>query len=204
MNVPVKTINGEDPFNIIREFGKKYSALKYPHAQFTEAKDEFVEGDLSYLPLTKEYLNTQISITWENGESVSVNYKIYRETASVSNSNEKLKQGIRKPLTEEETKDIINTKKALDENDRITRKFTSKDNNIHCTLSVNGVNTLVVRSFDTEVKESYEETILNCIDLFDSNNYPIQVIFPKNGGGSGNYSQWIEKILSPYDDVNYI
>ncbi|GAT99544.1 hypothetical protein CL6EHI_162910 [Entamoeba histolytica] len=204
MNVPVKTINGEDPFNIIREFGKKYSTLKYPHAQFTEAKDEFVEGDLSYLPLTKEYLNTPISITWENGESVSVNYKIYRRRAFVSNSNEKLKQGIRKPLTEEETKDIINTKKALDENDRITRKFTSKDNNIHCTFSVNGVNTLVVRSFDTEVKESYEETISNCIDLFDSNNYPIQVIFPKNGGGYSIYSQWIEKILSPYDDVNYI
>ena len=204
MNVPVKTINGEDPFNIIREFGKKYTRLKCPHAQFTEAKDYFVEGGLSYLPLTKEYLNTQISITWENGESVSVNYKIYRETASVSNSNEKLKQGIRKPLTEEETKDIINTKKALDENDRITRKFTSKDNNIHCTLSVNGVNTLVVRSFDTKDEKSYEETISNCIDLFDSNNYPIQVIFPKNGGGYSIYSQWIEKILSPYDDVNYI
>ncbi|EDS88903.1 hypothetical protein CL6EHI_145160 [Entamoeba histolytica] len=182
---PVKTINGEDPFNII-------------------PKDYFVEGGLSYLPLTKEYLNTPISITWENGESVSVNYKIYRETASVSNSNEKLKQGIRKPLTEEETKDIINTKKALDENDRITRKFTSKDNNIHCTLSVNGVNTLVVRSFDTKDEKSYEETISNCIDLFDSNNYPIQVIFPKNGGGYSIYSQWIEKILSPYDDVNYI
>ncbi|EDS88707.1 hypothetical protein EHI_061140, partial [Entamoeba histolytica HM-1:IMSS] len=99
---------------------------------------------------------------------------------------------------------IINTKKALDENDRITRKFTSKDNNIHCTLSVNGVNILVVRSFDTEDEKTYEETILNCIDLFDSNNYPIQVIFPKNGGGYSNYSQWIEKILSPYDDVNYI
>ncbi|EMD44182.1 Hypothetical protein EHI5A_276360 [Entamoeba histolytica KU27] len=140
MNVPVKTINGEDPFNIIREFGKKYSALKCPHAQFTLAKDYLVGGVLSYLPLTKEYLNTPISITFENGESVSVNYKIYRETASVSNSNEKLKQGIRKPLTEEETKDIINTKKALDENDRITRKFTSKDNNIHCSFSVNGVN----------------------------------------------------------------
>ncbi|EAL42817.2 hypothetical protein CL6EHI_076380 [Entamoeba histolytica] len=161
MNVPVKTINGEDPFNIIREFGKKYMRLKCPHAQFTLAKDYLVGGVLSYLPLTKEYLNTQISITWENGESVNVNYKIYRETASVSNSNEKLKQGIRKPLTEEETKDIINTKKALDENDRITRKFTSKDNNIH-------------------------------------------FIFPKNGGGYSIYSQWIEKILSPYDDVNYI
>ncbi|GAB1223890.1 hypothetical protein ENUP19_0163G0048 [Entamoeba nuttalli] len=29
-------------------------------------------------------------------------------------------------------------------------------------------------------------------------------IFPKNGGGSSIYSQWIEKILLPYDDVNYI
>ena len=47
-NIAVKTINGEDPFNIIHEFGKKYSALKCPHAQFTEAKDDLVEGSLSY------------------------------------------------------------------------------------------------------------------------------------------------------------
>ncbi|GAB1224883.1 hypothetical protein ENUP19_0224G0015 [Entamoeba nuttalli] len=134
MNIPVKTINGEDQFNIICEFGKKYMILKCPHAQFTEAKDDFVEGDLSYLPLIKEYLHTPISITFENGESMSVNYKIYRERASVANINKKLKQGIIKPLTEEETKDIINTKKALNENDRITRKFTSNDYNIHCTF----------------------------------------------------------------------
>ncbi|EDR24957.1 hypothetical protein EDI_224520, partial [Entamoeba dispar SAW760] len=38
-----------------------------------------------------------------------------------------------------------------------------------------------------------EDTITECIDLFDSNNYPIQVIFPKNGGGYIIYSQWIEK-----------
>ncbi|EMD49485.1 Hypothetical protein EHI5A_273330 [Entamoeba histolytica KU27] len=43
MNVPVKTINGEDPFNIIREFGKKYTRLKCPHAQFTEAKDDLLK-----------------------------------------------------------------------------------------------------------------------------------------------------------------
>ncbi|GAB1224387.1 hypothetical protein ENUP19_0198G0006 [Entamoeba nuttalli] len=166
MNVPVKTINGEDQFNIICEFGKKHSALKCLHAKFTEAKGDFVEGDLSYLPLIKEYLHTPISITWENGESVSVNYKIYRERAS---------------------------------------KIISNDYNIHCSVSVNDVNTLVVHSFDTEdEKKTYEETISNCIDLFDSNNYPIQFIFPKNGGGYSIYSQWIEKILSPHDDVNYI
>ncbi|GAB1223906.1 LOW QUALITY PROTEIN: hypothetical protein ENUP19_0165G0001 [Entamoeba nuttalli] len=174
MNVPVKTINGEDQFNII-----KYMILKCPHAKFTEAKGDFVEGDLSYLPLTKEYLNTPISITWENGESVSVNYKIYRERASVANINEKLKQGIIKPLTEEETKDIINTKKALNENDRITRNFISNDYNIHYTFCEWCKH--IIRSFDTKDEKTYEETISNCIDLFDSNNYPIQVIFPKNG-----------------------
>ncbi|EDR23532.1 hypothetical protein EDI_107910 [Entamoeba dispar SAW760] len=169
-NVVVKTVNGEYPFNIIHEFGKKYSALKCPHAQFTEAKDDLVEG-----------------------KSLTVNYKIYRETTDVTKSNEKIKQGIRKPLTEEETKEMINTKKALEENDRITTKFISSDSNIYCTFCVNGVNTLVVKSFDTRDTTTYEDTITECIDLFDSNNYPIQVIFPKNGGGYIIYSQWIEK-----------
>ncbi|EDR22411.1 hypothetical protein EDI_039110, partial [Entamoeba dispar SAW760] len=56
-NVAVKTINREYQFNIIREFGKKYSTLKCPHAQFTEAINKFVDVILSDIQLSNEYLN---------------------------------------------------------------------------------------------------------------------------------------------------
>ncbi|EDR25500.1 hypothetical protein EDI_195190 [Entamoeba dispar SAW760] len=52
----------KDPFNINREFKKKYLGLKCPHAQFTLVKSKIILGSLNELPLTNEYLNTLITI----------------------------------------------------------------------------------------------------------------------------------------------
>ncbi|EDR29617.1 hypothetical protein EDI_322170 [Entamoeba dispar SAW760] len=210
-NVAVKTINGEDPFNIIREFGKKYSALKCPHAQFTEARSAISFGPLSDTPLSKEYLNTPISITWENEESVTINYSIFKLSTPNKSlkellQGEEVKQGIKPKLTPEEIKSRKEIGKRMKTKQGIIERYISDDNNVYCSLSDNKINTFVITAFDPEdaYVESYEDTITECIDLFDSNNYPIQVIFPKNGGGDYDYSQWVQKILAPYDDVNEI
>ncbi|GAB1221141.1 hypothetical protein ENUP19_0066G0003 [Entamoeba nuttalli] len=77
-NVAVKTINGEYSFDIILKFGKKSIGFKFPHAQFEKACSTFVFAILEEILLTKEYLNTQITIIWENGESVSVTYSMLK------------------------------------------------------------------------------------------------------------------------------
>ncbi|EDR24900.1 hypothetical protein EDI_240050 [Entamoeba dispar SAW760] len=61
-NIPVKTINREDPFNIICEFRKKYMGLECPHTQFTDSKSRITFGTFDSLPLSKERLNTPIGI----------------------------------------------------------------------------------------------------------------------------------------------
>ncbi|EDR23926.1 hypothetical protein EDI_176330 [Entamoeba dispar SAW760] len=213
-NVAVKTINGEDPFNIIREFGKKYMGLKCPHAQFTLAKDYLVEGSLSGTPLSKEYLNTPISITWENEESVTVNYKIIR----FNRSNQKFQQalerskrrGIRDVLRIEDLEETNKTRTKENENNEY-QPNCSPENKVCCLTTSNKVNTLIVKTFSIR-----EENILNeiaefldkleeCVNSFYSNEYPIQVIFPKNNGGSVvPLAQLVEKMISPYDDVDYI
>ncbi|EDR25470.1 hypothetical protein EDI_126730 [Entamoeba dispar SAW760] len=210
-NIAVKTINGEDPFNIIREFGKKYMRLKCPHAQFTEARSVISIGSLSDTPLTKEYLNTPITITWENEESVTINYSIFKLSTPNKSlkellQGEEVKQGIQPKLTPEEIKSRKELVKRMKTKQGRNKPHKSDDNKVYCSLSDNKINTFVITSFDPKdaYVKSYEDTILKCIDLFDSNKYPIQLIFPKNGGGDYDYSQWVQKILAPYDDVNDI
>ncbi|EDR27735.1 hypothetical protein EDI_294990 [Entamoeba dispar SAW760] len=212
-NVAVKTINGEDPFNIIREFGKKYMGLKCPHAQFTLAKDYLVEGSLSGTPLSKEYLNTPISITWENGESLTINYKIIK----FNRSNQKFQQalerskrrGIRDRLRIDDLEETNKTRTKENENNEY-QPNCSPENKICCLTTSNKINTLIVNTFDVTGKSvtnkinEFIDKLNECVDLFDSNNYPIQLIFSKNSGGSVLLSNAIEKILSPYDDVDYI
>ncbi|EDR29266.1 hypothetical protein EDI_261050 [Entamoeba dispar SAW760] len=77
-NIPVKTINREDPFNIIREFRKKYMGIECSYAQFKDSKTRITFGTFDSLPLSKEYLNTPITIKWKNEEKVTVNYKIIK------------------------------------------------------------------------------------------------------------------------------
>ncbi|EDS88978.1 hypothetical protein CL6EHI_077760 [Entamoeba histolytica] len=205
-NVPVKTINGEDPFNIIREFGKKYLGLKCPHAQFTEAKSAIILGSLNELPLTKEYLNTPITITWENGESLTVNYNIMKFNPMNQKFQEVLerskRRGIRDGIRIEDFEEGNERKRIKQENDEYKPNRSEYKEEICCLTTSNKVNTLIVNTFNNYYY--FLIKLSECVDKFDSNDYPIQVIFPKNGGGLVKLAQTIEKALSPYDDFDYI
>ncbi|EKE38469.1 hypothetical protein ENU1_164970 [Entamoeba nuttalli P19] len=166
MNQEVKTINGKDPFTIIREFGKKYIGLKCPHAQFTHSKASLSFGSLSSTPLPKDYLKTPITITWKNGVNITISYSILKiQSHDISTrkllKGEQPKYGIKRPLIPLEIKER---------------------NQIHNRLKIK-----------KEIKEQY---------ISDDRN--VYFILPKNGGGNAIYSQWVQKILASYVDVNDI
>ncbi|EAL49880.2 hypothetical protein CL6EHI_179700 [Entamoeba histolytica] len=214
-NVSVITINGEDPFNFIRKFGKKYVGLKCPHAQFTEAKSAITYGLLGRLPLTKEYLNTPITIIWENGERLTVNYNMYVVNDSWEQTFQEAferskRRGIRNGIRKEKSEEGNERKRIKQENDEY-KPNCSEYEEICCLTTSNKVNTLIVKSFFWW--DNYLDKLTECLDKFDSNDYPIQVIFPQNGRGYSSefykektvpLAQIIEKVLSPYDDFDYI
>ncbi|GAB1221996.1 hypothetical protein ENUP19_0088G0025 [Entamoeba nuttalli] len=208
--VPVIIINGEDPFNFIRKFGKKYVGLKCPHAQFTKAKSAITLGLLNEIPLTKEYLNTPITIIWENGERLTVNYKIYVMKYYDYSLNQKFQEtlerserrGIRNGIRIEYFEEGNERKRIKQENDEYEPNCSGYEE-MCCLTTSNKVNTLIVKSFNS-YGDYYLDKLKECVDKFDSNDYPIQVIFPQNGGGMVRFAQIIEKVLSPYDDFDYI
>ncbi|EDR29986.1 hypothetical protein EDI_229490 [Entamoeba dispar SAW760] len=194
-NNQVKSINGKDPFEIIREFGKKYSPFKSPHAQFTNSKssildNSFTQGKLLLLPLSKEYLNTPITITWENGESVDVQYKMFSTSDFYSVA---------------EDKNLLTTKEIDSDTDDIKNEYGDLNDDVYCKVSNNNINTLVINHFAI-YKDLY--VLQKCIELFDSNEYPIQVILPENKGGDSYFDDelgiWIQKLLAPNYDADLI
>ncbi|EAL42611.2 hypothetical protein CL6EHI_137370 [Entamoeba histolytica] len=198
--VPVIIINGEDPFNFIRKFGKKYVGLKCPHAQFTKAKSAITYGLLGEIPLTKEYLNTPITIIWENGERLTVNYKIYAMKYSWEQTfQEAFERSKRSGIRIEESEEENERKRIKQENDEYEPKCFGYEE-ICCLTTSNKVNTLIVKNFN-----SYSDYSLNklteCLDKFDSNDYPIQLIFPQNEGeendGFGGYTTYEPETCEP-------
>ncbi|BFU25959.1 hypothetical protein CL6EHI_180400 [Entamoeba histolytica] len=204
-DVAIKTINGEDPFNIIREFGKEYIGLKCPHAQFTLAKSTesdyaLTQGRLTSQPLPKNYLNKQIYIEWENGQSDNVNYSILRHNSRYKENTKQIENN-----NEEESLKSINRTIESTENEELKNEYGSLVEPIYCRVSDKKVNTFVLKEFiSMDSLSRYNEIVLNCIKLFDSNEYPIQVILPENAGGEGRSEQWIEKIFAPHNDVRMI
>ncbi|EDR29024.1 hypothetical protein EDI_048490 [Entamoeba dispar SAW760] len=82
-DIYVKSINGNDQFEIIREFGNKYSSFKSLHVQFPFSNssilvNSFTQGNLLLLLLSNHYLNTLLTIILENDESVDVHYNLLK------------------------------------------------------------------------------------------------------------------------------
>ncbi|EDR29068.1 hypothetical protein EDI_016080 [Entamoeba dispar SAW760] len=200
----------EYQFNIIREFGKEYIRLRCPHAQFTEAKSSesdyaLTQGRLSLQPLSKNYLNKPIYITWENGQSDNVNYSILRYGSRYKVNKEQIENINKHHLMEEEFLKSINRTTESIENEELKNEYGSLVEPIYCRVSDKKVNTFILKSFISfHTLSPYYKTILNCIKLFDSNEYPIQVILPENEGGDEGSEQWIEKIFAPHNDVRTI
>ena len=61
----------------------------------------------------------------------------------------------------------------------------------------NKLNIYYISSFMPEDKEEYKKTIIECVKLFDQNEFPIVVINDLNNGGYVSLSQFFMGVLSP-------
>ena len=114
--IPIREINGLDPFDYISNFGGEYENFRSPHASF-RIKFFYHNRNLNFLsfPLNKEDLS-ELTVTYDNGDSFTTDFMIYTD----------------KNITLKEFSDNIklffdNTINNLKKKDEIKRKDIIKD-----------------------------------------------------------------------------
>ena len=179
MDSPIDSINGQDPFDYITNFGGNIKTGKNPHSSFTNKFNTHNGVNLATYPLDKEDLTMHIS--FRNGKNLNITYVIVTQNEIQSLNNTLIKQFEEPKIENKEEKEI---EWEITYSDLFKCKVDNQ----------NQVNVYFLESLDSSKGYiDYEEKIINCIDLFDQNNYPIIVILGKN---SNYYAPRLPKLLT--------
>ena len=219
-NIPIKSINGKDPFDYVQTFGG-YQKFKSEHAQFTfNINRPIYNGKFHTYPFIKEDL-TNITIEFNNSKKIIFDYKILKPKII----SPELKKFYEKEMKKYSVIDIIKPtiieieKKFVEKKNNKTRNlqqsFWNIDYEDKIKLKVdhkNKVNVLYQSSFN--FIEVINNTINIDFDAFDffilmskkihKNNYPIVIIEDFNPGGLLLYDFVLLNVINPQLSFNTI
>ena len=206
LNVPIKSINGVDPFEFITNFAGDFKKLKSAQATFRAKFKE--HNDLTKLnfynyPLSIDFFNNY-TVVYHNGQNFTTEYIFISlipldddddyEKLNFYTKNINGKNNLTKEIKENEIiiSNITNIEWNYNYNDQLSC-FVDEDNK---------VNLYNISSFANGLDQYFIETIENCTLLFDNNTYPIILLNYFNTGGVINSSQYLLELLSPYKTIN--
>ena len=213
INIPIKSINGQDPFNFITSFGKKYINFKSPYGSFTLKYLQFNNYPLILFPLSIEELSN-FTVVYENGNYFVTDLIILSQINIENNDSEinedKLKLYFQKNFEYNEFK--LNKDEAKEKNMNNNLNFYLSDKNwnynfhdiFKCRVDENNkVNVYFINSFTGGEDKLFFEKVEKCALLFDNNTYPIILITSLNKGGANLRAQILLEALSPLLNVNF-
>ena len=218
-NIPIRSINGKNPFNFISDFGNNYLDFRSPHANFAFKYALTDNCHFSAFPLSYEDL-VNYNVVYENGESFTTDYIIESDLNIYENQDDNIllknnkvnfeKKKFFFPNKYEIIKDLKkNSEITLHINSEIEDKNLLEDNKIRwnynyedifkCRVdSKNEINVYFIKSFMGDDINLFINTIKECGELFDSNTYPVTLISNINSGGLVDISALLLEILSPF------
>jgi len=223
-NIPILSINGKNPFDYITNFGGNIKKLKSPQASFRFKFISRNEQSLEEFPLTIEELSN-LTIIYDNDDEIITDYLVYsmvnlNETEFIkenkffilNNKNEKNNK-IKFDLKNSILFNNIKNNLIKNENKIVFKKSDNNLNEIEwdykymsdlgCKADISKkINIYFVNSFISYESGEYINTLYSCIDLFDSNDYPIILISILNQGGSIYNAQLLLELLSPTTTIN--
>ena len=185
-NINIKSINNSHPFEFIRKFGEDFLTFKNKNAKFTYTKFFMPIFKLKHIPMNEEFFN-DFSIEYENNEKINVNFI----ACLIENNfnNKKIESNVKKINF---IREISNKKNEL------KWDFFNKEKNLKCKIdNENKINVYYQNSFHVDEKNLNDliETLFNCYNSMQKNNFPIFVIEDFNGGGFLFYSEIFIKIV---------
>ena len=190
MDSPIDSINGQDPFDYIANFGGNANSGKSPHSSFTNKFNTHNGANLATYPLDKEDLN--MTISFRNGKNLNLSFVIVSPNEIKALNDTLLKQY-------EEPKEEIKEEQKIEWEITYSDLFKCKVDN------QNQVNVFSLESLDSfKSYLDYEEKLINCIDSFDQNNYPIIVILGKNSNYTAPHlPKLLTELISPLISMKY-
>ena len=215
LQIPISTINGKNPFDFITDFGKDYLNLKSRQATFFYKFVNFKNVNLYDFPLSIDDL-TNFTVVYDNGQNFATDFVITSRSNYYNNLNTNLflndinKQNIFMKneannfisINNNELKNLAfinNNYKQLNIESEIINWDYNYNNLYKCRVDhENKININYINSFGGDnIKGDFYKTIVNCVQLFDNNNYPIVLINCLNGGGQIFLAQVLLELLSP-------
>ena len=215
-NFPISKINGKNPFDFITDFGKDYLNLKSRQATFFYKFVFFINNNNLYqLPLSIEEL-INFTVVYDNNETFTTDYLItsYYNYSDIFKSN--LFSNNNKQyniFSKNEAYNYISFNNIESINEKLINKNYNQINNENEIIEwdysysesykckadhQNKINVNFIGSFGSEsIKEPFYKTIIDCVQLFDKNTYPIVLINYANRGGQVFLAQVLLELLSP-------
>ena len=215
-NIELKSINGTEPFDFIQNFGK-YQRVKNKHAQFTLNLDRVSSSRIDVQPYDASDIY-DINYEFVNGDIINVNYLLVTFTSFKDIDQNEFKEFFlslnynqSNPLLSPdllEAKKLFMKKKGilLEETiNQIEWDLQTKDGYLKCKVDTeNEYNVFLQTSFDFSDFDDVIDVMVNCSELFYSNNYKIIGIENKNGGGNAAlYEIWHQLIQQKTLDKTY-
>ena len=210
LNVPIKSINGVDPFEFITNFGGDFKRLKNEQAtfraKFKEHNDLTKLNFLNY-PLSLDYFNNY-TVVYDNEQNFTTEYIFISlipldDYVDDEDNYTKLNFSTNNINSINNLTSMISKKANIINNiNEIEWNYNYRDQ-LSCFMDEdNKVNLYNISSFANGLDQYFIETIENCTLLFDKNTYPIILLNYFNTGGVINSSQYLLELLSPYTTIN--
>ena len=190
LDCPIDSINGKDPFDYIAEFGGNINAGKNPHSTLSNKFNTHNGESLATYPLNEEDLYMEIN--FKNGKKVNFKYVIISQN-QIGDLNDTLISEIEYKKEEKKEDNDLQWEVTHD-------LFKCKVDN------GNQANIFYLHNSNpsSEPYDNYEGNLINCIDLFDQNNYPIIVIFGKNVRyDAPHLPKYLVELISPLISMKY-
>ena len=213
INIPIKTINGKDPFNFITSFGDKYYNFKSPYGSFTLKYLQFNNYPLILFPLSIEELSN-FTVVYESGDNFVTDLTILSKI-NIENDDFEINEGNLK----------LYFQKNIENNEFELKKDKEKEKNIKSNLNSNlsdenwnyvfydifkcrvdesnKINVYFINSFTNGEDKLFFQIVEKCALLFDNNIYPIILISSLNKGGINLRAQILLESLSPLLTVDF-
>ena len=230
-NLPIKSINGIDPFEYISNFGGNYLSTKNPHGTFTYKMYYNNDLPLSEYPLTQKELE-QLIVVFEDDENkeetiiINTEYMIHSTIDIYEEIKEKKLRNLdegRRVRSKYYSKNRKNMEKDREKREKkrnkkskffdgsqskrnlqeqFTWSYNAEDMFMCAVDETNKINFYYIESFEPNDRNYFKEVIKNCAELIDGNTYPIVVVNQLNNGGYISLAQLFMGVLSPLIPIN--